>query len=191
MDAAPDFATEFAGEKGMKKLNYFLLAMSLINSFACVLLSNFSNKVVAAQAAEIQDLKWANAVVKRSKTLPKFGGMNYEAVEKAAYWTGCPDWIIGGVRRHENGPAGLDCGYHGKTKFVVDHFEVKDWQYAEAGRFATRIAWEYCLHQGRVDDFFAYLGSRYTGPPFKKSQAWGKSVHKLALGEKELLTNAH
>ena len=130
-------------------------------------------------SAQNQQLRHANAAVKRAQTLPAGGGINQQAIPNACYVYPMPPTLLAAIRLQENGPEGLELGNHGKTKFICDTFPLEEWQYAEAARTSTKFAWEFCMAPKNRKVFLTYLASRYTGPPATKYFCWARSVDKL------------
>lgn len=120
-----------------------------------------------ALTIENQQLKYSNATIQRAKSLPKSGGVDYEAVRKASYLTLAPMAYIAAVRLHENGGQGLELGHHGKTQYAIEHGTIQQQQYIDGARTLTKFAWEYC---DQSPGCLEYLASRYTGPPQRSTE---------------------
>jgi hypothetical protein len=136
---------------------------------------------IVRMAVENRELVFRNSILKRREDIFRPQGVNWGSVEKASRYFGTPEDVLYAIRRTENGGAAVEMGYHGKSWAVVSLHErgligLDDWQYCEASRRYTALAWGFVREKENWKAFTDYASRTYAGGTEARWKAHAKSV---------------
>lgn len=138
-----------------------------------------------ALVAALEETKFSNMQIEAVPYKLSTGPVDYVAVGRTEYLTQAPAHLVAAMRRQEMGRPYRELGYHGKTQFAVEHFELQDRQYGEAGREATRELWRWVQSDKELwDDYTEFLAVGYHGGDKASNFHWAKNVRILAKQER-------
>ncbi len=102
-------------------------------------------------------------------------------ISKVSHIWGIEPALLASVRIQENGRENRQTGYNGKTRWISENFERKEFQYAETARLISKInaRWTMADDKHLRKGYWHFLATNYTGGEDKKIKAWEMNVRKF------------